>query len=364
MGKNAKKAWRGLSKHKSLSSNAADVTINDYANSAGNVRRLKKPTANAVVREVKQLRGCADDNLCWYEKDIDDFDIEFSDNSEPVWDQTEEQSVSTGSTISRGRRSHRKNKETKSLVEDCGGMQYPLDVWYILSEYIRPEDVATFACICKSALAVVTSVKFWLGLYKRYYDSSITLPERLTPECMERPRSLRACVVRSLYFTYRPFVERLRPTTPLEDGPHRLVNTRCILMWHQKVKNLWNFFFKFRDDSRSSLVPLTPSKRHLPDLLQMLDDVHANPEDGCQILQVSCQNFVSAPVVMGLVLANVTFNVSHEMHHYRLRLTFDTVKYYRPCRTANSNTVIVNLEPVANVRVLDWWHPQYPHFTE
>ena len=46
------------------------------------------------------------------------------------------------------------------------GVDYPLDVWFIISEYIRPEAVGKFAQICRSSYHVVTTGKFWFHLYK------------------------------------------------------------------------------------------------------------------------------------------------------------------------------------------------------
>lgn len=41
-----------------------------------------------------------------------------------------------------------------------------MDLWLILSEYIDPEDVGTFAGICKDAYYAVSTPKFWLRMQK------------------------------------------------------------------------------------------------------------------------------------------------------------------------------------------------------
>jgi hypothetical protein len=68
------------------------------------------------------------------------------------------------------KRNPRRRKKTASEGDggDDGGVEYPLDVWFLISEHILPEDVSTFARICKSALHVVTTAKFWFHLYRRY----------------------------------------------------------------------------------------------------------------------------------------------------------------------------------------------------
>lgn len=89
---------------------------------------------------------------------------------------------------------------------------YPLDIWFLISEYIRPEDVGRFAGICKLSYAVVCSAKFWFSMYRRYinmyklHHKTIShLPERLQPESMFRLYGLRTSVIRALYFLYPPF---------------------------------------------------------------------------------------------------------------------------------------------------------------
>jgi hypothetical protein len=64
------------------------------------------------------------------------------------------------------KRNPRRRKKTAS--EGDGGVEYPLDIWFLISEYILPEDVSTFSRICKSALHVVGTAKFWFHLYRRY----------------------------------------------------------------------------------------------------------------------------------------------------------------------------------------------------
>lgn len=66
------------------------------------------------------------------------------------------------------KRHSRRRRKTASEGGDDDGVEYPLDIWYLISEYIRPEDVSTFARICKSALHVVSTAKFWFRLYRRY----------------------------------------------------------------------------------------------------------------------------------------------------------------------------------------------------
>lgn len=112
----------------------------------------------------------------------------------------------------------RQRKKTTSLtenIEDRPGKVYPLDIWYLISEYIRPEDVGCFAGICKLSYAVVCSAKFWFSMYRRYINiykrnhrSTACLPERLQPESMFRLYGLRTSVIRALFHLYTPLENR------------------------------------------------------------------------------------------------------------------------------------------------------------
>lgn len=62
----------------------------------------------------------------------------------------------------------RKKTLCDSIKEgSCNGNMYPLDVWHLIAEYIRPEDTGKFASICKSSWNVVNTPVYWLNLYKR-----------------------------------------------------------------------------------------------------------------------------------------------------------------------------------------------------
>lgn len=62
----------------------------------------------------------------------------------------------------------RKKTLSDTMAKNCnGGNTFPLDIWYLIAKYIRPEDVITFSTICRDAWCVVNTPSFWLNLYKR-----------------------------------------------------------------------------------------------------------------------------------------------------------------------------------------------------
>lgn len=57
--------------------------------------------------------------------------------------------------------------------ESIDGKEYPVDIWLVLSSYIRPEDVCRFALICRNAWIVSCTAVFWTRLYKRSSDFTV-----------------------------------------------------------------------------------------------------------------------------------------------------------------------------------------------
>lgn len=58
--------------------------------------------------------------------------------------------------------------------ESSEGREYPVDIWLVLSSYIRPEDVCRFALICSNAWIATCTAVFWTRLYRRSADFTVT----------------------------------------------------------------------------------------------------------------------------------------------------------------------------------------------
>ena len=54
-------------------------------------------------------------------------------------------------------------------------------------------------------------------------------------------------------------------------------------------------------------------------------------------------------------------NVSTDMRHHRVRLLFQDSPPRRGRRRVEHCGLQVVLDPVHSVRLMDWWHPQYPY---
>lgn len=59
-------------------------------------------------------------------------------------------------------------------------------------------------------------------------------------------------------------------------------------------------------------------------------------------------------------LLQFTINVSTDMRHHRVRLLFHDSPLQRGKKRGDQGGTLVVLDPVQSVRIMDWWHPQYP----
>lgn len=197
------------------------MTINDFANASVCKSRVKKSSK-------------VNDERSWDEKADDDFDD---------FDFVEEENEDGSKTFVMKRHRNRHRKNTDSETKEESGIEYPIDIWFLISEYIKPEDVGKFALICRASWSVTLSAKFWFGLYRRYYRGVSGLPERLQPESMVRLYGLRACVIRALHYFYTPFNESvLCITRNFHEHPSALVKRICVTAWHERIsKTSWMY---------------------------------------------------------------------------------------------------------------------------
>lgn len=336
------------------------VTVADYADADPAVvksGRVKKAVANAVEKEVKFLCGLEAsqgtvDEVLTSAVSVNGVALENGDDVDP---EDEEENQSKGVH-------KKKSKRRKENSESSDGQEYPMDIWLMLSSYIRPEDICRFALICRNAWTVTCTAAFWSRLYKRYYDKDADLPLRLQPDSIERMRCLRARVIRALFHLYEPFTLRISQVPPLpETTPTTLLNSKCLLFCVKKLSGtrpepLWEFNFKFVKQHGH----YKNGHAKVLCLPRQYEDVHRNPDSDCYILQVTTLNFIFTPVVMGMTLTLFTINVSTDMRHHRVRLVFQDSPLLRGKKKPDQGATVIILDPVHSVRLMDWWHPQYP----
>ncbi|XP_029428647.1 transmembrane protein 183A-like [Rhinatrema bivittatum] len=356
-----RKGGRKRLKFRSEELSPGRVTVADFANSDPAIvksGRVKKAVANAIQKEVKALCGLEASQVPMEEG------LTFAhENGELSESCDESDALESTCKISTFRK--KKSKRSKDNTDRELGAQYPIDIWLVLASYIRPEDVGKFSLICKNAWTVSCTAVFWMRLYKRHYHRDVYLPLRLQPECIEVLYCLRARVIRSLYHMYEPFCSRIskNPAVP-ESTPSTLANSKCLLFWCRKIyrngqEAVWEFNFKFKKQP-----PRYRNSCHNGLLYPPVQykEVHSNPEQDCCLLQVTTLNFIWTPIVMGMTLAFFTINVSTDMRHHRVRLLFQDFPVLNGKKPRVEQGMQVVLDPVHSVRLLDWWHPQYPFF--
>ncbi|KAK5649641.1 hypothetical protein RI129_000670 [Pyrocoelia pectoralis] len=334
--------------NKQHSKTLGDVTINDFANADVVKTRQKKSTSN-VTNVIKQNES----DKAWDE--IDDFE-----NCDFVREVNEDGTY----VVVLRKQSHtdRKSKENCSSDSVHAGNSYPLDIWFLISEYIRPQDVGKFAGICKASYAVVCSAKFWFSLYKRYYKYAPSLPHHLAPEHIVRFYGLRTSVIRALHFMYPPFCNKYKTISSSERHPVTLINKQCMTAFHkQGFESI--YCFKFKDYIPSALKRTNKSdNQRKPNVIEMLEDVTANPDENCCVLLVNCKQFIPIPCVEGFILKSALLTLSQGFRHHRLQLGFSSgVHNYSYNAVDGSDSITIILDPVLGVKVLDWWDPQYPY---
>lgn len=290
-----------------------DITIYDFANSTKQNARARKSYSRVDVEK------CSDE---------DAMDEDPATTTTPERQPTEEEPI---------------------LYSD-----YHIDIWYSIADHIRPEDVGRFALICRKTAEVAQSAKFWQHLYRRYYDRDVTeVPRRLQPECMWRLRGLRACTIRALFYTHRPFIHRIAAAQ--FNDPHRVAGRRLMFSWCTKNKAGWNYYFKLK----ARLIPgsrLAKSARmqQLKESLDYLQDPYMNAEEGCQILIITTDTAHLLPQYheqLCVKTLSQTLASGMSMAKYKVRLQMANY-----CGRIVDELVFV---PVKQTRVLDWWNPEY-----
>ncbi|GAB1608622.1 transmembrane protein 183-like [Argonauta hians] len=339
-----------------------DFTLHDYSDTG----RFKKAHINAFHKEAKQLQSIPtlvqDVVETWFDKDREEFDTDTLPSTTEGDDDEEEKEKKEGTAsdknISRKSKNLRRTK-LRHTIPDDSGFVYPADIWHILSLYIHPEDVCTFASICKYANTAIHTVSFWRHLYNRHcYDLNL-LPRNLMPFNLECVHGLRARVIRSLHYTYPPLLNKTIKFS-VDNIPNHLEGQRCILFWQTQMPDnqTWNFYFKFKKDSSLSSRLNHSTKRN--DLLNGYNDMFHNPENDCTVLLIICKNYTFVPVVMGYVLKKLSVSVSSSLCAHRMKLSFHSHLFSNSNCRGGSGEELITLDPVISWQCMAWWHRNYP----
>ncbi|XP_047531036.1 transmembrane protein 183 [Vanessa atalanta] len=307
--------------------NNADFTLNDCANALKPVGRVKKSFVSEDVPEKT-----------WEDLEDDDLDVIEEVNAD-----------GTKNFVYKKKRNHSKCEN----ISDQTGIVYPEIVWYLISPYIKPEEVGNFARINRATYAITKRESFWRALYRRYCQNHPKLPEKLRIENSYKLYGLRQRVIRALHHTYDVFVRKILQQATQESRPHQLVKRRCVNVWYCKGQSYWFIYFKLKKSNLEKRITTM-------DFIEELGRIDANPEVDSQVMQVTCQNFYEVPPLMGMTLSSVSVVLSQGFRHHKLLLGFNTGHYNISRNVIPECSVVI--DTVVSILVYDWWHPKYPNF--
>ena len=307
-----------------------------------------------MVEEITKV-STSDDESPWYDRsDIGESNDEVNQSEE------ENEDIETLNIVSA-------RNDTNDIQNDVLAYRenfYPLDLWCILANYIKPEQIQTFACICHGSYLAVSTVSFWSRLYERFVTDNGTLPARLKSDWIESRDGFKCRVIRALFITYKNLHNRLAQltleTTRDTHVTSELVGLRCCHMWYElktsKETNMYVFYFKFkRNDILKKRTSLYQDE-------EKFNYVHANSERDFVVLQIIVSNFIRVQSICGDNLTDISVHLSRNLRFHCIKMTFHAFRHdgrYRKC-----DGKMVLLDPVFEFHLLRWWYPFYPHCNE
>ncbi|XP_038053795.1 transmembrane protein 183B-like [Patiria miniata] len=364
-----------------LFSHEKDVTIDAYADNASSqalASRTSKATAISVNKEFKQIESAsailaakAEEEIVddWYERAFSDEEDARSGDVVDLGDEARGEGAEMEITIQEPNLPELENGHTvplekgKTLTPSYTGTHvYPSVIWYLVSPFIYPEDVATFACLCRDTYALTNTAAFWRKLYFRYYSTKAAsnLPKELYPTSIERTFGLRSLVIRALQFLYPPFVRRsaTKVTGLFSSNSLETLEGR-IFMYHVSKRKAGNhiYYLKFQ---QSGLINSASPNVFDP-------DIQFNNHCGQCILMAKCKqsHHLEPERIMGKELTHASVQLGSGMSYSRLKLEFEepSIGRGRPKNRRYSDRrrekTCVVLDPVVCVRVFHWWHPHF-----
>ncbi|XP_039480717.1 transmembrane protein 183 [Drosophila santomea] len=244
------------------------------------------------------------------------------------------------------------------------------DIWFHISMHIDPEDVQTFALICKQTARLVASRAFWRNLYRRHCTGAtsawnLNLPPELQLEQMRNcdTQALRSLVLDALFHCYRPLKVRLQLGYSLD----WLLNRILISSWQTQKQCLWIMCYKFSNRQPHVQDELETDPSEVVNDWESLAEADTaklpltlgNPNEGVVMLIVLCRHAVPT--------ANM-LSYSRQQARYRLRATRELL-----CRDmlaknleldfaedgCQNVSVTIKHARIEKYKVLPWWHPKF-----
>ncbi|XP_016957626.1 transmembrane protein 183 [Drosophila biarmipes] len=249
------------------------------------------------------------------------------------------------------------------------------DIWFHISMHIDPEDVQTFALICKQTARLVASRAFWRNLYRRHCTGAtsgwnLDLPAQLQLEQIHNcdTRALRALVIEALFHCHRPLKIRLELGYNLD----WLVQRIFVSCWQTQYQCLWIMCYKFCNRQPQGQHESEMDSSEVVNNWESLADDDAgqlvptlgNSNEGVVLLIVLCRHFVPTPNQL---------SYSQQEARYRLRATRELLCTDMRAKNLELDfsedgcqnvSVTVKYARIEKYKVLPWWHPDFQRFVK
>jgi len=151
--------------------------------------------------------------------------------------------------VQNGGRRRRRKRDPRPAMDGGGELSFPFDFWELLAGYVHPESVRAFSMVCRGARAAVQRELFWRRLYLNAANGNWPdgMPDELKPDYVlarRNRRNLRTLVIRSLHYTYPPFVARVARH---ERDAHAVKGGLLVRWWeHRMAEKHYAYCFQFQ----------------------------------------------------------------------------------------------------------------------
>ncbi|XP_055853438.1 transmembrane protein 183 isoform X2 [Episyrphus balteatus] len=232
------------------------------------------------------------------------------------------------------------------------------DVWFNIADHLNPEDVGTFALICRQSANVVACAIFWKKLYRRFCKDTKKLPDNLRSRCENQIGSIRSNVICALFHLYPPFIARIKKGYEMSS----VHGYGCNYNWYWKTGPYWFFCYKLWNKTKTR----KPKEEEIEDsdeddeyglnsILNKLNNVFENPDEGIYLLLVITNKFIPLPELRtAMILHSTRQLLNSDLRNTNVELTF------LPENQQQTSKLSVDiLYTSCKHRVIPWWHPDF-----
>ena len=92
-------------------------------------------------------------------------------------------------------------------------------------------------------------------------------------------------------------------------------------------------------------------------------DIHSNAEEHTKVLRLETMSFCPGltGAILGMKLQEVCVTATGQGFRYQ-KLVLKFVPMHVGLKQCSSESVIIDINDICNVKILDWYHPCYPNF--